>query len=1171
MKKSFGITSFFEKRRWRKAVMRMKLFTIFMLVGVFQLTASVKGQNALVNLNMHEASLVEFFSEIAHQTDYEFLYNHDLVSGKETVSLEADQQDLKELLEDVLYERGLDYQLDDNVIIISKREYVAPVSEPAPAVQEKRVTGNVTDENGIPLPGVSVVVKGTSNGVATDIDGNYSIKVEYKDAFLIFSFVGMTSQEVAYNGQAVQNVILSADSETLGEVVVTGLQTIEKGRATGSFQILKSEELDAVISTDFREKLIGAASGVYVDKDNNLMIRGQSTFNASTKPLIVVDGIPLESSDFNINPNDIDQISILKDAASASIWGVRAANGVVVISTKRGKKDGKLSINYSGSYSVEDKVDISDYGQLNSAEYAALEFERLLGKGFIEWGSTAGSNPLERVYLDYEKGLYDLDEAWKKVDEIGSFDKESQVEDLFYRRKTLQQHNISLSVGTERASHYFSVNYDKINAELVGNSSEKVNFVGNTDINLSKGIDLQLGVRGVYRKGSNNGDARAWERAPYLRILDKNGDYENQNYDIKQEYQELTESKGFLDWSQNNLRKVRMNDITSESSNITTSLKLTIEPIKNLKYSVYGSYEIGNTNGEDYYSPDHDYTRFMKNTYTEVDNITDANIIDYHLPKKGGILDRSNSKFKSYVFRNTLDYLLELDDFCFKVMGGTELYSIQVKNNSDRLYGYDPDIMSFESIDQASLAAGILKGATGSEIGLKNYTDISEILEKYASYFGSASVTYKEKYDLFTSLRLDQTNMLVNSSDFRNNPSWSVGTKWHISEEAFFGEGIVNDLALKVSYGLSGNIDKSTGPDMVGEITSSSFLEGLNYLDITNPENKELGWEKTKVLNVGCDFAAFNSRLMGTVEIYNKVSNDVLSRVSNDPTAGWSTIYKNAASIRNRGIDINLNARILDKKLKWDAGLNFSYNNNEVTSIDYTPTADGLFTPSPMEGQSIDFIAAIKYGGLDETGEPLVMKRKGDEVYAFKELSNFTIDDYKIMGRATPPVFGSFNTSLKYNGFNLSMLITYKFGHKMRLPAPDNSAFIGFDPTKWMSEKYRWVKPGDEAVKMFPKLETTGSFNNSSRVLAVKNSDYLVDDADIIRLKSIRLGYDLSKLKKILPIKGGELSLSAENVWFWAANRYNLDSDYVDSFSYRSSLISLPARSKYTVSLKLNL
>jgi len=1138
----------------------MKTFILLLFAFSVQLNASVLSQQK-VSLKMRNVSAKELIKEIENQTNLGFIYNLSEIEKLDGISIEVEEQTVKEVLDEVLNNTGLTYELNKSVIIIMPKS--------AKAIKEiqqdkKEIKGKVTDKDAIPLPGVSVVIKGTNVGVATNIDGEYILEIEKDNSILVFSFVGMNSREVKYSGQVSLDIVLLSNTEQMKEVVVTGIQTIEKGRATGSFTILKSEDMDNVVTTNFREKLIGTVPGVYVDGDNGLLIRGTGSLRVNSNPLIVIDGIPSES--INVNPNDIEQITVLKDAASASIWGIRAANGVIVITTKRGTKNGRLTVNYTGDYSIEDKVNIGDFNKLNALEYAELEFERDLAKG-LSTSDVGGYNPVEKVWFDLYNGDINEDQAWERVRQIGSFDNEKQIEDLFFQKSTVQHHNISLKGGTDKISHYFSADYIRSKSALIGNSSDYFNFVGNTDINIAKGIDLQIGLKGTYGQQDLNGDSdqmssySVYYDLPYQRILDEEGNYVDQNYGYSDEYRALLTENGFLDWSKNNLRQMRMNDKKGENLRLTTSLKLDIELFKGLVFSTFGSYSSGKVEEKDHYSKDHYLVRNLKNRFTQVENTDDPKIVAYHLPRKGGILDLSYYKSNFYTVRNILRYESKFNDFSVRLMAGNELYSKKTESSDHRLFGYQEKTLSSEAIDLVALRSGKLIGASGNRVTLyeeESPLSISESVEKYASYFGSMGLTFKEKYDLFMSVRLDQTNLLVNSSKYRNNPSWSVGGKWNISDEEFFDSDWINSLAFRASYGLSGNIDKNTGPDIVGSISSAGYATGLTSLYITNPENKELGWEKSNVLNLGLDYSVLDNSLSGSIEIYEKKSHDLLSSVNIDPSSGWSSVLKNTAEVLNRGVDVSLNARILNKQLKWDVGTVFSYNYNKVTDLNYTPSVSSIYFGSPIRGKAISYIAAIPYGGLDASGEPLIMKKGDNTKYDYSELDNLTIEDHKFMGRSTPPVFGSLTNTFRYKDFSLGVFVTYKLGHKVRLPAADNSSWSFFQPTKWLSKKYRWVKSGDEKTKMIPKF----SKYSYDRIKSVKYSDYLVDDGDIIRLKSISLEYNLSRLFKNTAIKRASVRLNAENLWYWAANRYDIDSDYMSG---------LPIRAKYTVRLKLNL
>ena len=1110
--------------------------------------ASAQGKK--VSLEVRDAALREVLQEVKSQTGVRFVYSDIEIGKGKPVTAQFNDLALQTAMERILSGQPFAFEMESDVIIIK------PVKETQPAApQAKRtVSGVVKDDNGTPLPGVSVILKGTSAGVATDIDGRFAIKVDdTPDIILVFSFIGMKTKEVKIGHAQTLNVTLQNDTEALDEVVVTGVQTIEKGRATGSFALLNQDDMKQIYSTSLTEKLEGAVPGLYVDKDNEITIRGISTLNANTKPLIVVDGFPMESSELNLNPNDIEQVTVLKDAASASIWGIRAANGVIVITTKRGKKGNGTQVTYNGNVTYGARTDLNDLHLLNSTEYARLNFESTLVNGVS--GKPYGLNELEKIYERMSAGELSEKQAWAEVDKIGAFNNKKQIEDNFYRHLFTQQHNISIQTGGENVSTYISLNYDQNKSQIVGNQYNKYNLLVNNDINLRHNLTASVNLRATHQYSKSNGydelgQTYAENLEPWQRILNDDGSYYWKQGNIDEEYAARLEALGMKTWNTNSLQEMRMNDKKSKMYNLSSSLRLAWKPIEGLELSTQGNYEFGNTEAIDWYAEDHYYTRRLTNENAEVELDEDdmpKRIIKYNLPNSGGIKDVSNSHSISYSVRNMITYSGEKEGFTYKVMAGNEFYSLEDNTYGDRLWGYDPELLTSQSINLSDLNSGVIGYDGWLTYGLSYSPTIYESLERYTSYFGTASINYKDRYDFFGSVRLDQTNLLTNANEFRNNPSWSVGAKWNIVNEDFFKFDQVDDLGVRLSYGLTGNIDKSTAPDIVAKADIDSYGTMLNYLQVTNPANPELGWEKTYSWNLGVNGVFFNHRLRIDADFYNKKSKELLANVEVDPTSGWSSMQKNSAEVLNRGIDLTLYGRILNlPKVKWDATLQFSYNKNKVASINYTPIINNVYRGAPYKGQAIGYLAVHRYGGLDEKGQPTFLLEGDDTQHSYSKLGTLTIEDLKFVGRTTPPVFGSISTAITVHDFTLNIMATYKFGHKMRLPQPRPSIFGLW--REWYGEEYRWVEGADNRNKWVP-THFTGYFDDSNRVDCLSKSDKLVDDADVIYLKSISLEWNATRLLKKIKLKGGSLRISGENLAFWAANRYHLNPDQI-TWSY---------------------
>lgn len=1159
--------NFLYGRRSKLIVRFMKIYIVIMVLGIMHVSAAVNSQN--ISVSLKNATLKEVIKEIEKYSEYSFLYQSKEVNGIKNLSVSVKNSSIRDILDICLKGTSLKYEFDEKLILIKRYS-----GKKGNVYQQEKhtVRGVVVDKAGSPLPGVSVIVKGSNVGVATDVDGKFEIKLEAKKGItLVFSFIGMKTKEIVYNGQTNIKVVLADDSEELEEVVVTGIQTIEKGRATGSFSVVKAKELDKIYSTDLRAKLEGSTPGLLLDKNNNITIRGISTFNGNTSPLIVIDGIPTEMSLNNINPNDIKQITVLKDAASAAIWGVRASNGVIVVTTNSGKKNAKAVVKYSGNFSMESKnTRYTDY-YLPTSEFVDAEWDAM-GMMFQNSMHTAFSQ-VGYIYQDYHieklSGVSEetaMANARVKLDALKKYDNRKDIEKLFYQNRITQQHNLSISSGADNFTNYLSMTYNGNKGQLKGNTSQRINAINNLSIDITEKLKLKNIIRVVYSKTKNNGVSPSYR--PYDRILNEDGSYHRMHKVLHKSEIDAYNNLGFFDWSNNLLEDKNNHDNSVVSKGMSFLLGLSYKITSDLNFSTEFSYAFNNSNSRDVYNNNSYQARdlFNRTTETKVDESKyPTEVVTHHLGQTGGLIYKNYTDSRNVVWRNKLSFKKTFGDIRVNALIGTEHNEHKVSFEKSALIGYNPDVLGYPHFNFQSWLNNEWKGYDGKDVRtylLDPFAPMdTESVEKYVSYFGTASFTYKDKYDFFCSARLDKTNLLVKASKFRNNPTWSVGGKWKISQEDFYNSKICPDLSIKLSCGISGLMAKNVAPDMTGTKKISAHYAEYNIIRILNPETLNLGWEKTRTLNFGLSGTLFK-KLYFDIELYDKNSTGLLANVSLDPSNGWSSMMMNSANVNNKGIDINLNYQIMDSEVNWTAGLNFSYNKNEVTKIAFTPTTDNLTSGNPTLGQPMGVAWAIRYAGLDEYGEPLIMKKGDDTVLGYNELSNFTLDDFVYSGSFNPPVFGSFNTKISYKNFTFNGLVTYKLGHKVRMPAPGTD-FWSSMKSKYAGEKYRWIGGVDNTGKMMPKMIPMMA-NSTNRRYAYRYSDYQLEDGDIVRLKSISLGYDFSKILKSSMFKHASINLSAENLWFWAANRDGLDSDYLSGSSY-----STPKPKTYVATLNL--
>lgn len=426
----------------------------------------------------------------------------------------------------------------------------------------------------------------------------------------------------------------------------------------------------------------------------------------------------------------------MKDAASASIWGIRATNGVVVITTRRGIAKGRIDVNYSGTLTSSGAVDLNDLHRLPSDQYVKVNFEKILKRG-ITSSAFVGLDELEKIYKQYSQDGMTLDDAWSQVNELGKFNNAKQITDNFYRRAFTQQHIISLSTGGERSSTYISLSYDQNKAREVGDEYSKFNLLVNNDFKLHRTFTASVDLRGTYRNAKSNSSEGVSHYEPWQRILNDDGSYYKEYTGVSEEWASECQALGMQDWHKNQLEMMRMNDNRIKDYDLSASLKLNWSPIEGLTISSQGNYEIAITQKAEVYSQDHYVTRNLTNLFTEV-QITDGHpvaIIKNHLPTSGGIKGVNDTNDHSYSIRNMVSYTNSFKNFEYKVMAGSEVYSLEGDYHSNWLWGFDPELLTSQSVNLNALHSGV-KGYNGSIQTLSSTYSPSydETLERYVSY-----------------------------------------------------------------------------------------------------------------------------------------------------------------------------------------------------------------------------------------------------------------------------------------------------------------------------------------------------------------------------------------------------------------------------------------------------
>ncbi|RZT96426.1 TonB-linked SusC/RagA family outer membrane protein [Ancylomarina subtilis] len=1124
----------------------MKVFIFLTFALTLSASASIYSQNQRVSFELKEVSVLDVLNEIKMQTGLRFIYSEDKIEELGAINFDASDMRVDEALEEIFKDTKLECQFRDDVIMIVDRKYEAPKEEKQ---EKKEVKGTVTDADGNTLPGVSVVVKGSTTGVATDIDGNYNIKIESDNAVLVFSFVGMLSQEIVYAGQSIQNVTLLADSEVMNEVVVTGYQTLSRERATGAFEKVSTEVLDRKITMNIVNKLEGQTTGVLFNEQGEMEIRGVSTLYADKTPLIVVDGFPIEGDMETINPNDIESITILKDAAAASIWGARAANGVIVIVSKKADKDMRPVVEFTSSLSLTQKPDLYDLPFASTSSY--LEYEEEMVRRSLVNMPNGNYQPVltegMETFLNYSEGNITEQERDAILNKLKQRDVRDEFSDLLMRNSISQQYGLSLRGRLNNSSYYASLSYSD-NAEFAkANNNERITSYLGVNSKITDRLSIDLGVNVNARKRELNGiQFTDITRIPqYQQILDENGDYINQAYSHNQAYVEklVLEKNLPYDWNYNLKREFDNKD------NVTNNLDLKLRAALNYTLTDYLNidakyqYEWGDVKGKNLYNEDTYQVRNLVNTYSLVN---DRGMTEQQVPK-GAILKESFSNYSAFTSRGQINFDKSFNDDLHQLVAiaGIEMRKVKYESSNYTKHGYDDQSLQYATTPLGVEYSNIFNG---SKRKLADDTKYEYKEDRFLSYYFNTSYTYNDKYTFTGSARLDDSNLFGASSDYRNVPLWSVGGNWQMHKEEFFDFDFVDLFTLRATYGWNGNVDKSTSPYLIADVRKDYYTQ-RPYAKIQNPKNPKLRWERTAVANFGLDFSMLNHRLAGSLEYYTKYSDGVLGQVALNSTYGFSQALMNTAEISNKGIDVNLNSLIVNKEVKWNLGLNFSYNKNKIKKIEMPDNTYYSYIQGYLkEGLPLNYMYSYKWAGLSEEGEPRIYDEKGEILSADQEPT--THEALKYEGSTTPKYYGSIINSISYKGLSLSLLTTFKLGYVFRTNSLSYDDYRMGAYVNWIHKDIDnvWKKPGDELITDLPKLRD-GSYPGMYESYAGMSSN-TVHSASHIRFKEVILSYNIpEKYIKNLHVSNLNVSAQIRNFGYIAFNSKNIDPENMPDFS----------------------
>ncbi len=1150
----------------------MKITTLFIFLAILHVQANVFGQN--LTLKQKKVSISRVFEEIEKQTGYDVFYSPKVILTKKTIDVDFSDTPIDQVLKLCLADQPVTFIIDEKTIVIKKKPVTykksgIPLQQEIGDIQQNEVRGRVTDSLGNPLQGASIRVvnaDGTQNVQRTtsDRDGYFLLRNVPEGAALEVTFVGYVAQQVSAISN-VDTVVLKAVPNELEEIEVavnTGYQTLPKERATGSFVQIDNELLNRRVSPDLLSRLNGVTNGLLFDRAANtgnplgINIRGRSTIFSDTKPLIVVDNFPFEGDIGSINPNDIQSVSILKDAAAASIWGVRAGNGVIVITTKKGLVN-KTSVTITSNLTITERPNLHYERQLSSAEYIEVE-KFLFDKGYFNANlNNAFSliSPVVELLDRYERGLINLQERNVYLDELSTLDNRDQMAKHFYRNGIQQQYHVNINGGGNTTTYLFSGGYDKSLSNEQRLSNDRFTLrAQNSSHFLENRLSLTSDVIFSTSRNRNDYVENYVPFRPYEMIAGPNGEYLStlRTGGLRESYTDTAGNGLLLDWKNRPLRELHdrnsqaKRELTDYRINIGTTYKI-LNPL-----SITAGYQFHRAAGvsKTYYNERSFYTRNMINSFSSISPGTNEVIRPVPL---GGILNTTNSTLGANYGRIQANFDKTFgQNHSVVAIAGYEIREDRYDDGSYRLYGYDEQTATSVAVDVLG-EYDYYWGAGGARIGngmLNNHT-----LDRYVSYYANGSYTYRQRYIFSASFRKDESNLFGVKANQKGVPLWSTGLAYHISREKFIHTKWISDLKLRVTYGYNGNVNKSVSAYLTASPAVYQNIWRTNFYQVVNPPNDALRWERVKNVNGGVDFSLFESRVSGSLDYYLKDGVDLIGTSPIAPQTGVSQFTGNTARTRTKGFDLQLEMAILKGQLGWTSSLIMNHVKDRVVAYYGNVGANVNIVNgndiTPLVGQPINAITAFKWSGLDASGNPLGFLDGTFSNDYTKILNAVNRDELAYFGSAVPTTFGAFRNSFTYRNFDLSFNILYKLGYFFRRQSINYFHLFGGNYRKADFSK-RWMQPGDELHTQVPAMVYPVSNNRED---FYTGAAVLVEKGDHIRLQDIRFSYTLPKGKSKNAHRNFSFYLYASDLGIlWRANKQDLDPQIATGYPVPKSI-----------------
>jgi TonB-linked SusC/RagA family outer membrane protein len=1161
------------------------------------------------------------------------VYSSNELRGAARVTLKAEDMELSDVLAACLRETNVWYLVEEEIIVISPK-----LSNPARQQQPRSLflTGKVIDTDGKSLPGATVQVKGTTIGAITDADGKFRLGLPERGAQeLLITFIGMKSRTLPLADRPATGewlIVLEEDLLHLDDVIVTGFRNIPKHEMTGSVKRLDAEEIMQGAKFSIDQMLAGQVAGMSVITTSGepsatpkIRIRGTSSILGNQTPLWVLDGIVLsdpttvhslaeidninlngDDADYligtaiaGINPQDIESVNVLKDAAATSLYGIQAANGVIVVTTKKGHV-GSAVIRYSGNVTLSTRESYKQRYLMNASERIQLSQEIMASA--IPYGRFPVGIGYEGLYMQYQNKEITYDEFMGGLDKMAK--RNTDWYDLLFRDPVSHNHTVSISGGNEQTRYYASLGITDSQGTAITSESQRYNATMSVDSWLRSNLNVTMKLSGniTTNHGFNGTNPSEWARTTSRTIpmYNEDGSY---HYYITN-YSSYSIDPAIEPIVINYLNELQETGHKTNLTSLNLTLGLNWNIMNDVRYKLIAGF-VENRNTSRQWASDHSsaVARLRGYNYGARDPFSvdeESSALPY-----GGTYASSEQRSTKYTLQNQLTFTKNVgEDHLFAATGMSEINSTVTEGYSSRAYGWRGDrgqLISpqVNAVNYTKLVdAGLL------------YPVITDNVKNTVSWMGDASYTYMDKFILAGNIRADASNQFGDNPKYRFLPVWSISAKYTLSNEGFMKKiGLLDYLAFRGSYGFQGNVDNNTSPDLVAQLHRYNATKHFDMSSIYMLPNPDLRWEKTESYTVGMEFALWRGRMSGTIETYKKYGSDMILRSQLPQYNGVEFTKINAGNMTNTGFEVDVTGYPIRTK-DWEVGIGLvaGHNKNVVTkantliegSNQKNRNANQVNGNAIIVGEAYGTLYSFHFAGLDhDTGLPLFYENGEKSVYLngsslsdasdplAVEVPNYTIYDDAVdivsSGPYNSPTTGGFHLSLRYKNLRLRTNFTFALGGVSRLPALYNGEYNHvFDPIYNVSKEIgnRWKKPGDEQFTNIPALYDVVAFQSlpkrpvstggkirttTASTDLYDRSDIMIASTDNLRMNSLGVNYLLrgETLKKF-GVQTMDLSFQVTNLFLIA------DRAWRGRDPEQSSSANVRPPSTYTLGLSLS-